>query len=74
MLEHKWEELSLSIIIQDFSDYEAITSIIKITNGDFRLIQCLFSRIEPILNINNLAVITTNVVQVARDSLVIGIK
>ncbi|WP_317913265.1 AAA family ATPase [Carnobacterium maltaromaticum] len=74
ILEHKWEELGLSITIEDFSDYEAITSIIKITNGNFRLIQRLFSQIERILKINNLTIITTEVVEAARDSLVIGIK
>lgn len=74
ILEHKWEELGLSITIEDFSDYEAITSIIKITNGNFRLIQRLFSQIERIFKINNLTIITTEVVEAARDSLVIGIK
>ncbi len=64
----------MSITIEDFSDYEAITSIIKITNGNFRLIHRLFSQIEGILKINNLSLITTDVVETARDSLVIGIK
>lgn len=49
-------------------------SIIKITNGNFRLIQRLFSQIERILEINQLTSITTEVVEAARDSLVIGIK
>ena len=60
--------------LEDFSDYEAITSIIKITGGNFRLIQRLFTQIERILEINNLETITTEVVEAARDSLVIGIK
>ena len=74
ILEYKWEELGLSIKLEDFSDYEAITSIIKITGGNFRLIQRLFTQIERILEINNLNTITTEVVEAARDSLVIGIK
>ncbi|GLO68463.1 MULTISPECIES: AAA family ATPase [Oceanobacillus] len=74
ILEYKWEELGLSIKLEDFSDYEAITSIIKITNGNFRLIQRLFMQIDRILEINNLQTITTEVVEAARDSLVIGIK
>lgn len=74
ILEFKWEELGLSIKLEDFSDYEAITSIIKITGGNFRLIQRLFTQIERILEINNLETITTEVVEAARDSLVIGIK
>lgn len=74
ILEFKWEELGLSIKLEHFSDYEAITSIIKITGGNFRLIQRLFTQIERILEINNLETITTEVVEAARDSLVIGIK
>ncbi|WP_404456877.1 AAA family ATPase (plasmid) [Virgibacillus necropolis] len=74
ILEYKWQELGLSIKLEDFSDYEAITSIIKITNGNFRLIQRLFMQIDRILEINKLETITTEVVEAARDSLVIGIK
>ncbi|CAM4204127.1 ATP-binding protein [Abyssicoccus albus] len=70
ILEYKWEELGLSIKIEDFSDYEALTSIIKITGGNFRLIQRLFTQIERILEINNLHTITLEVVEAARDSLV----
>lgn len=74
ILEYKWEELGLSIKLEDFSDYEAITSIIKITGGNFRLIQRLFTQIERILEINKLETITIEVIEAARDSLVIGIK
>lgn len=74
ILEYKWKELGLSIKMEDFSDYEAITTIIKITGGNFRLIQRLFNQIERIMEINQLTKITTEVVEVARDSLIIGIK
>lgn len=74
ILEYKWGELGLSIKLEDFSDYEAITSIIKITGGNFMLIQRFFTQIERILEINKLETITTEVVEAARDSLVIGIK
>lgn len=60
--------------MEDFSDYEALASIIKITNGNFRLIQRLFTQIERILEINQLTTITTEVIEAARNSLVIGIK
>ncbi|MFZ2586295.1 MAG: ATP-binding protein, partial [Enterococcus aquimarinus] len=36
--------------------------------------QRLFTQIERILEINNLETITTEVVEAARDSLVIGVK
>lgn len=74
LLTYKWEELGLPVNLEDFSNYEAIASIIKITNGNFRLIQRLFTQIERILEINHLTSITTEVVEAARDSLVIGTK
>jgi DNA transposition AAA+ family ATPase len=74
ILQYKWKELGFSIKMEDFSDYEAISSIIRITGGNFRLIQRLFSQIERILEINQLDTITTDVVEAARGSLVIGIK
>lgn len=74
ILEYKWEELGLSVQLEDFANYEAVTSIIKITSGNFRLIQRLFTQIERILEINNLETITTEVVEAARDSLVIEVK
>lgn len=48
--------------------------ITPITEGNFMLIQRLFTQIERIPKINHLDTITTEVVEAARDSLVIGIK
>lgn len=73
ILEYKWSDLGIDLKLEDFSDYEAITTIIKITKGNFRLIHRLFAQIDRILKINNLDVITVDVVEAARDSLVIGI-
>lgn len=73
ILEYKWGDLGIDLKLEDFSDYEAITTIIKITKGNFRLIHRLFAQIDRILKINNLDVITVDVVEAARDSLVIGI-
>ncbi|WP_347553088.1 AAA family ATPase (plasmid) [Pseudalkalibacillus hwajinpoensis] len=72
ILEYKWDELGISIKREDFSDYEALTSIMKVTNGDFRLIHRIFTQIERILEINHLTSITTEVIEAARNSLVIG--
>ena len=74
ILQYKWEELGFSIKMKDFSDYEAISNIIRMTGGNFRLIQRLFPQMERILEINRLDTITSEVVEAARDSLVIGIK
>ncbi|MEG0782719.1 hypothetical protein [Carnobacterium sp.] len=45
-----------------------------IKKSQFQILQSLFSQIERILKINNLSLITTDVVEAARDSLVLGIK
>lgn len=72
ILEFKWKELGTSIKYESFSDYEAFNTIIKITGGNFRLIQRLFSQIERIMEINRLEKITTEAIETARDILVIG--
>ncbi len=73
IIEYKWSDLGLDLKLEDFSDYEAITSIIKITKGNFRLLHRLFAQIHRILEINELRTITVEVVEAARDSLVIGL-
>ena len=72
-LEYKWTDLGIDIELEDFSDYEAITTIIKIAKGNFRLIHRLFTQIDCILRINKMDKITVEVIEVAKDSLVIGI-
>ncbi|EAF4324687.1 ATP-binding protein, partial [Listeria monocytogenes] len=42
------------------------------TNGNFRLLQRLFTQIDRIMEINNLEKISSDVVQAARESLIIG--
>ncbi|GEQ49590.1 hypothetical protein TK11N_14420 [Tetragenococcus koreensis] len=74
ILEYKWADLRIDIKLEDFSDYEAITTIIKITKGNFRLTHRLFAQIDRILRINQMDKITVKVVEAARDSLVIGIQ
>ena len=74
ILEYKWSELGIPIKLEDFSDYEAVASIIKITGGNFRLIHRLFAQIDRILEINQLQSITVEVVEAARDSLVLGLR
>jgi DNA transposition AAA+ family ATPase len=56
----------------DFTDSEAVAAVARITNGNFRLVQRLFAQITRILDINQLTTVTSEVVQAARDALVIG--
>jgi DNA transposition AAA+ family ATPase len=72
VLQHKWRELSLAVSPADFEGVEAMASVARITNGNFRLLQRLLSQIQRIMEINELEKITDDVVQAARESLVIG--
>ncbi len=56
----------------DFTDTEAVAAIVRITGGNFRLIQRLFTQIERLLQINAMRTVTKEVVEAARESMVIG--
>jgi hypothetical protein len=72
VLTNRWQELGLSIDPQDFTDAEAIAAVARITNGNFRLIQRLFTQIMRIRDINQLHSITKEAVEAARETLLIG--
>ena len=46
--------------------------MIRITNGNFRLLHRLLAQIERLVQINALRMITKEVVEIARQQLVIG--
>lgn len=73
VLQHKWQQLGLTIDLSDFTDAEAVTAIIRITGGNFRLLQRLFSQIERVMQINQQRYVTKEVVESSRNLLVIGL-
>jgi DNA transposition AAA+ family ATPase len=72
VLTRHWRQLGLTLDDADFTDAQAIASIARKTGGNFRLLHRLFVQIERILKINGLSVITDDVVEAARSTLVIG--
>jgi DNA transposition AAA+ family ATPase len=71
VLARHWPELGLNDP-DDFTTSEALATIIRITSGNFRLTARLVAQIKRVLDINHLTVVTKEVVEAARESLVIG--
>jgi DNA transposition AAA+ family ATPase len=71
VLARHWPHLGLGH--DDFATTEAVAAITRITNGNFRLTTRLIDQIERILEINQLTIVTKEVVEAARENLVIGI-
>jgi len=63
---------SRTIRAEEFADQEAVAAIVTITAGNFRLIDRLMSQVRRIKELNRLTTVTRELVDAARDCLVIG--
>lgn len=71
LLEKGWAPPGVNLPEQPLGS-EAVASIIRMTAGNFRLLNRLLTQIERILEVNSLQEVTKVVVEAARESLVIG--
>lgn len=72
LLQQKWSPSGISLPGDGVADEEAVAAVIRITGGNFRLLHRLIAQIARILEINELQIVTSQVVEAARESLVIG--
>jgi DNA transposition AAA+ family ATPase len=72
VLERHWAQLGGALQADDFTDQEAVAAIVRITGGNFRLLDRLLAQAGRIKRLNGLGAITREVVEAARECLVIG--
>jgi hypothetical protein len=71
LLERHWTPVGVTLLDDPFAP-EIMARLIRMTGGNFRLLTRLLTQIERVLNVNNLLLISSEVVGAARDSLLIG--
>jgi DNA transposition AAA+ family ATPase len=72
LLQERWSHLGMNIRVDNFTDQEALAAIVRITGGNFRVIHRLLMQVERILEIDHLQTVTKEVVEKARERLVLG--
>jgi DNA transposition AAA+ family ATPase len=71
LLEQRWTPPGVQLPALPL-DQETVAATIRITGGNFRLLNRLLTQMERILEVNSLREVTKAVVEAARESLVIG--
>ena len=71
LLEQRWTPVGVNLPNEQLPP-EVIAKLIRMTGGNFRLLTRILTQIERVLDVNQLHTVSTEVVEAARDSLVIG--
>ena len=72
LLAQRWTPDGVHLPEQPWAE-DAVAAIIRITGGNFRLLNRLLTQIERILEVNSPRAVTKAVVDAARENLVIGL-
>jgi len=73
LLENHWLPSGVALPAEGPTDEQARVAIIRITGGNFRLLHRLLTQIARPVEINALSQVTREVVEAARQTLVIGV-
>jgi DNA transposition AAA+ family ATPase len=73
LLESQWQPSGVALPNEGLTDEDTRAAIIRITGGNFRLLQRLLTQIARLVEINALSQVTRDVVEAARETLVIGV-
>jgi DNA transposition AAA+ family ATPase len=72
VLSQYWQQLGLTYEPHRQTDAESVVSIVRITGGNFRLVERLMNQVARIMTINILDTITPDAIEAAREVLVVG--
>ena len=67
-------KLGIEVDENDFTDQEVVSAIIRITNGNFRLINRVLKQAFRIMKVNRITILTKEIIEAARNCLLIGEK
>jgi DNA transposition AAA+ family ATPase len=70
--DHCWRPPGVTLPDDALAGEETIASILRVTGGNFRLLSRLLTQVGRILEINHLGAVNGEVIEAARESLVIG--